>query len=55
MAATLKQLYHPGYCSDEKPDRLEHSGDRIEISTTDEAWQMLKQVKRWMTRYGLIY
>lgn len=52
MAATLKQLYHPGFCSDERPDRLEHNGERIEISTTDEAWQMLKQVKKWIYEYA---
>jgi len=52
MAATLKQLYYPGECSPDKPMRLEHTGERIEIKTTDAAWKMLKQVKAWINDYA---
>ena len=52
FAASLKQLYHPGYSSSDKPLRLEHYGERIEIPSTDGAIAMLEQVKDWIHAYS---
>lgn len=47
FAASLKQLYHPGYQAATNRYGL-HYGERIEIPSTDGAISMLEQVKDWI-------